>query len=388
MVRLFLSACATLLAIGCQSAPDRTLGMYYTEWGRMPVDSLPVEKLSHVYYAFSVVSEDGRAVLKDREIALGTGGAPGKLAQLQALKKRNPELKTMLSIGGWADSGLFSDAALTAEGRTKFAASAVALLEEHGFDGLDIDWEYPSGGGLEGNVERPEDPVNCTLLMKELREQLDVLGDPRGVHYLLTVASAAGEQIKGYDLLGMAEYLDWFNVMVYDYHGSWENTSNHHTPLYDNPNDPGSDTSNGDWTIQYYLDQGVPPHKLVLGCALYSKSWGGVGSQDGGLFKESTQRARGGNYSTMYRRLLENPDDYEELWDEHAQVSYIHSKTLAGGSFYTYDGIRSIQAKLKFATERGMSGVMFWEASGDLPVDHEDSIVRLIWDSWVQKDSK
>ncbi len=379
------SLCVTLLlAVGCRSAPDRTLGVYYASWGRMPVDSLPVEKLTHVYYAFAVVSEDGRAVLADSEGALGTPQAPGKLAQLRGLEARNPDLEILLSIGGWADSGRFSDLALTAEGRARFASSAITLLDDHGFDGLDIDWEYPSGGGLEGNVERPEDATNCTLLLKELREGLDALGQSRGVHYLLTVASAAGGQVEGYDLAGMTPYLDWFNVMTYDYHGGWDATSNHHTALQDNPADPGPDSANIGWTIDYYLDHGVPARKLVLGCALYSRSWGGVGADDGGLFKPSTQQARGGDYHSMYRRLNEHPDDYVELWDEYAKVSYIHSSTVAGGSFYTYDGVRSIRAKLEFATERGLSGVMFWEASGDLPIDHDDSILRLAWDSWVR----
>ncbi len=89
----FLGAHTVLLALGCQGAHDRTLGVYYAGWGRMPVDSLPAEKMSHVYYAFAVVDEDGRAVLKDREKALDSAGAPGRLAQLQALNKRNPEGK-------------------------------------------------------------------------------------------------------------------------------------------------------------------------------------------------------------------------------------------------------------------------------------------------------
>ena len=139
-------------------APSATPARFYA-----PAD-IPAAKLTHLNYAF--------AGLVDGEIVLGHPEFDEDLfARLRELKQQYPQLKTLISVGGWAGSKNFSDAALSDESRARFADSGVAFIRRHGFDGIDIDWEFPVGGGMAGNVVRPEDKVNYTLLLRALRER-------------------------------------------------------------------------------------------------------------------------------------------------------------------------------------------------------------------------
>src|SRR6185369_3274255 len=131
---------------------------------RTNIYAISVEKLTHVNYAFATVTPQGEVVLRNEN-------APSHLAQLQALKSRNPDLKVIISIGGWGADN-FSDAALTDVSRDKFATSAVDMLKRYALDGIDLDWEYPGQPGP-GIKFRPEDKQNFTLLLKTIRGQLD-----------------------------------------------------------------------------------------------------------------------------------------------------------------------------------------------------------------------
>jgi len=166
--------------------PTRVVG-YLASWGVRSkgtrIAELPAKDLTHIFYAFANISDDGRVILGDPCVDIGVcaTGAPlgpgGNFAELESLKKRYPHLKLVISIGGWTRSGKFSDAALTDSSRRRFAESAidVYIRQRPGlFDGIDLDWEFPVAGGMKGNVERPEDKANFTLLLAELRRQLDL----------------------------------------------------------------------------------------------------------------------------------------------------------------------------------------------------------------------
>ncbi len=174
--------------------PDYVVGGYYTNWstyGRnFQVADIPANKLTHVFYGFTKI-ENGAVALTDSyadtQKTFGKytwqqsdAGLAGNLAELKALKQSNPNLKTMMSVGGWTLSSPFSDAALTDSSRTKFASSAVQLMVKYGFDGLDIDWEYHVGGGDGGNINRPADKQNYNLLLQTLRQELN---KPNQVHW-------------------------------------------------------------------------------------------------------------------------------------------------------------------------------------------------------------
>jgi chitinase len=235
-------------------ASDKKIIVYFAEWAiyarNHQVSDLPASQITHINYAFAQLNYEGDVSIYDSWAAVekpfgnDTWESPlkGTYHALQVLKSQNPHLKTLISVGGWSLSQRFSDIALTDESRLKFAESAVKFMHKYQFDGIDIDWEYPVSGGEPGNRYRPEDGENYVKLVKEVRSLLNSLEKETGLKYLLTIASPAGyDKIANFKLSEMEPYLDWFNLMTYDYHGSWEpGMTNHHAPLYANPKDPSS----------------------------------------------------------------------------------------------------------------------------------------------------
>src|SRR5436305_4459555 len=207
--------------------PMRVVG-YLASWGvkskGTPIAKLPANQLTHIYYAFALIDQSGAVVLGDRCVDIGVcaraESSPaqpgGNFGELRKLKAKNPHLKLTISIGGWGGSARFSDAAQTDESRKRFTESAIELFFHKWpglFDGIDIDWEFPVQGGLKGNVERPADKHNFTLLLAELRRQLDAQGKLDNRHYELTIAaSARPSEIANVELAQITPLLDFINV--------------------------------------------------------------------------------------------------------------------------------------------------------------------------------
>lgn len=334
----------------------------------MAPDSIPAAKLTHLNYAFANIV-DGEIVVGNP--ALDTSGQDN-FAKLRALKKKAPHLKTLISVGGWEWSGSFSDAALTPESRAKFAASGVAFVREHGFDGLDIDWEFPVAGGMDSNVRRPEDKQNYTLLMKALREALDVAGKADRRHYLLTAAVGNNAAfLKNTEIREVGATLDWLNVMTYDMNGPWSKRSGHVAPLYRDPAMSGPDLDPKNTVsdvIDLYLAAGVPAAKLVLGVPFYGYSWKGCAPQDQGQY----QACAGKGHGTWEEGALDYADlaanyigrnGYAAYWNDAAKVPYLFN--TESGEFITYDDTRSLHDKTRFIKRRKLAGAMFWQITGD-----------------------
>ena len=157
---------AVLISVLCACAASPSIAAervvaYVTGWEKPP--DIPAAKLTHINYAFARIDAEGQAILPHP-------GAAGNLALLRSLKVKNPELKILISVGGWEAEG-FSDAAVSKASREKFARSVVMLLREHSLDGVDLDWEYP-GQSVSGIKSRPQDKQNFTALLREVRAQL------------------------------------------------------------------------------------------------------------------------------------------------------------------------------------------------------------------------
>lgn len=355
---------------------------YFPEWGIYArdyhVEDIPAGNLNVINYAFADISSAGEVVLYDSYAAVeksypgDTWDQPlkGNFNQLKKLKSRNPHLVTMISVGGWTLSGRFSDIALTNTSRQKFATSAIAFIRKYGFDGVDIDWEYPGGGGLASNVSRPEDKRNFTLLLQELRRQLDAAALADARKYYLTIAAPAGpEKIANIEASAVAASLDWINVMTYDLHGAWESTTNHAAPLNGTPGDALTVRA----AMNAYLNAGVSREKLAVGLPFYGLSWRGVPSGNNGLRQSSLGAATGTwdntgmfDYWDIEKRLAADPANYRRHWDSSAKVPWIHAPNLQGGLFITYEDRESISHKLDYINQEGFRGAMFWELSGDL----------------------
>ncbi|MCA9910460.1 MAG: glycoside hydrolase family 18 protein [Anaerolineae bacterium] len=361
--------------MNAQATPQYRIVGYFPSWDiyarGYTVTDIPAAQLTHINYAFVNISEEGECVLGDRWADveyLYPGDSEddpvrGNFHQLQLLKAAHPQLKVLLSIGGWTWSGRFSDVALTDDSRARFAASCVGMMREYGFDGLDIDWEYPGGGGLETNVSRPEDGHNYTLLLAELRRQLDAQGEADGgAHYLLTIAAPAGANTyRHMELDQIHESLDWINVMAYDFFGGWSSTTGHQAALYTAPGAPAG-TISADQAVQGYLAAGVPTDKLVLGVPFYGHGWRETQDQNDGLFQPYGDLA-GEEGTFRYRDLGLFMGSMERHWDDDAKAAWLFLP--ANGLMISYDDAETLRAKAQYIIDQGLGGVMFWELGGD-----------------------
>jgi chitinase len=373
---------------------------YFIQWGiyrrsylvKNIVTSGSATRLTHINYAFAGIGDDLKCMSLDTfadynkafdatesvdGVADPTSGGVlrGNFNQLRKLKLIYPHLKVLISIGGWSDSDKFSDAALP-ENRAAFVSSCIDMFIKGNFapgisdptvfDGIDIDWEYPGACGATCNY-RPEDTQNFTALLAEFRSQLNALSAQTGKQYLLTIAAPAGESYYSkIELNQIHPYLDFINMMAYDFHGTWESVTNLHAPLYASAADPTiADHGWADYAVQAYLSAGIPSNKLVLGVPFYGRGWSGVkpGPHGDGLYQPASGAARG--------KYEAGVDDYKELVPlEASYAKYLHPEARSvwiynGRILWTYDDPTSIGIKMNYVKANSLGGAMFWELSGD-----------------------
>jgi chitinase len=386
---LLACVCPTFATATETPAKTGILVGYFPEWSVYdrnyhPAD-IPADLLTHVNYAFAKISDVGEVQVFDRFAAMEKNypGDPtdlpadghGAFRQLRVLKEKHPHLKSLISIGGWTLSGKFSDIAATAEAREKFAVSAVAFMRRHGFDGIDIDWEYPGGGGLAGNKSRKEDKQNFTLLLESLRGELSLWGKrDGGKHYLLTIAAPGGpQQIARIEPGKFHQHLDWINIMAYDFAGPWSERTAHHAALFP-PKDANAEQRAlcADAAVKAYLDAGVPAEKLVLGVPFFGHGWAGVPANDANGMNQphgpKPPTAKFGEGQFDYRELASKPPaGAVRFFDPVAKSPWLfESKT---GVVITFEDPESLALKAAYVRDRKLGGVMIWELSADSP-DH------------------
>lgn len=312
--------CLMMLAFCACASPsevaenDSVVVAYVTSWSDVIPDPFC---MTHINYAFGHVNDTFDGVRVDN---------PQRLKDMVALKKVNPDLKVMLSVGGWG-SGRFSEMAMDRKLRRSFADDCLRVVKEFGLDGIDIDWEYPTSSAA-GISYSPEDTGNFTMLMKDLRQ---VLGDG----LLLTFASAASAEYV--DFTAVEPYVDFVNIMAYD----MATAPKHHSALYESEISGGMTS---DKAARAHLAAGMPAHKLVLGMPFY-----GRGS---------------GRYADFndFKDIKKDIEAYE-IWDEKAQVPYIADTD--GTLIVGYDNPRSLKIKCGYIKANGLRGAMYWDYDGD-----------------------
>lgn len=274
------------------------------------------------------------------------------------MKRRNRNLKVILSIGGWTYSVNFAAPASSDAGRRNFAATAVALLKDYGLDGLDLDWEFP---------KTPEEGQNYVLLLQACREAMDAYAAtvPGNPHFELTVACPAGaSNWQHMKLAAMDPLLDFWNLMAYDYAGSWDSSSGHQANLVKSVSNPSSTPFCTDEAIQHYIGNGVPAHKIVLGMPLYGRAFEntrGIGQPFNGVGQanEALYSWEAGAWDYKVLPLA----GAREIMDEEAGATYSFDESK--GIIITYDNVEMARRKTAWALQRGLGGAMWWESSGD-----------------------
>lgn len=270
-------------------------------------------------------------------------------------------MKVLLSIGGWTYSPKFAPIAATAAGRTTFADSALKLVTDWGFDGIDIDWEYPT------NAQEASDFV---LLLQACRQAFDNYAAQYapGYHFLITVASPAGPtNYNAMDLLGMDPYVDNWNVMAYDYAGSWDSTSGHQANVFPNSANMITTKFNTEQAMNDYMAKGIAPAKILMGLPLYGRSFestSGIGDAYSGVGIGTIQPG-----VWLYKDLPRA--GATEMYDDIAMASYSYDPISE--ELISYDNIKSAVEKASYLKAKGCGGALFWEASGD--ANGTDSLV-------------
>ena len=300
----------------------------------------------------------------------------GHFGQLRQLKWKFPDLKIVAAIGGWLGSTWFSDAAATAASRQAFVTSCLKLLVDGDlllvdgaggtgaaagiFDGFDLDWEYPVSGGVQGTHHRSGDGANFTLLLQEFRRQFAARGRDDGGDddLLLTMAGPASHfRAQNFHMSEDHPYLDLVYIMTYDFHGSWERTTGHHTNLCASPDDPASETwkMSLDRSVKLYRDQyGVPAEKIVPGGAFYARGWKGVRTTNNGLYQRGSGAAAG-TYESGADYFRDLPIDASGLatggftrhWDPKARAPWLFNPLT--GVFWSVrrSGISGAQGRVR-----------------------------------------
>ena len=318
--------------------------------------SVDTEKVTALNYAFAHV-RDGEAVLDD-------ANAKDFVQRLRSLRFDSPWLQVLISIGGWGADG-FSDAALTDESRSRFAASIVDLVKRNVVDGVDLDWEYPGLPGP-GIVHREQDRRNFTLLLGAVRQALDAMPPRQFVklkdnHYLLTAALADAEFVEHIELDRVAAQLDWVNLMTYDFHNSLTPSTGHHSALSVSKTAAANERS-VERAVAQFLAAGVPAQKLVVGVPFYGRAFADVRADNHGLDQPYGHYEGDHPWAQLVAGFI-GRDGYERFWDDVAREPYLWNAQTR--TFVSYDDRQSLALKAAFVKTHHLGGIMYWEQSQD-----------------------
>jgi len=296
--------------------PGKVFVTYVTSWSTVIPDPF---SMTHINYAFGHVSDNFKGVRIDNE---------SRLKKITALKEKNPDLKVLLSIGGWG-SGRFSEMAASSSFRESFAKDCKRVVDEFNLDGIDIDWEFPTSSDA-GISSSPDDTKNYTLLMRDIRKALG-----NGKH--LTLASSAWAAYI--DFKDILPYVNFINIMAYD----MDAAPKHHSPLY---RSEMSGYLTADESVTKHIEQGIPAEKLTLGMPFYGRTYTPF---------DDIQNP------TDYKNI--NFKKYTEMWDDVAKVPYLVDSS--GKMILSYDNPRSLAIKCEYILEKGLLGAMCWDYAGD-----------------------
>ena len=340
----------------CQSAANYKVIAYYTG-NEETIQQYPVNKLTHIIYSFLHLKGDTLSFRNEKQ--------QKTVDALVALKKNYPQLKIMVSIGGWGGCAPCSELFSSEKHRNTFAKTTVSLFEKHGIDGLDLDWEYPAIEGYPGHRFDTTDRNNFTALVKALRREM-------GNKYLLTFAAGGFVQYleKSIDWEAVIPEVDFVNLMTYDLVGGYSTVTGHHTPLRDYRSGQESTQK----CVNWLLKNKVSSEKLIIGAAFYARVWENVADINHGLYQQG--KFKQGVAFKNFSSYFSDSSGYRYYRDKKAKAPYQYNRTKK--LFATFDDEWSARQKAKFVRRKKLGGIMFWELSED---KNASGLVDVIYNS-------
>lgn len=347
------------------------IGCYRSwDWKKNPEifnpGNIPYDKLTIINYSFFYPLESGeivgmdpavdRYLLKGEADLLSSNVVDGKsIIELAKLH----DTKVVLSIGGWETSNNFPKVSADPDKRANFAHWCVKLINEYGFEGIDIDWEFP---GYKQHNGTPLDRENFTLLLQTVKDSLAAAGAKTGKSYLLTASlPAAAVHLLDIEVEKVASIVDYINIMTYDLYGSWGKISNHNSALYaPAEGDPGR-CLDGAFKL-YNVMHKVPSEKITLCAAFFGYSY----ADCSGMYKEhkgaDTTLFNAGE-DLFYFRVAEKMDLFDRYWDSKTQAPYLMSKKES--TLVSFDNEESVGLKAEYILDNNGAGIIIWPLMGD-----------------------
>ncbi|XP_051854098.1 chitinase-3-like protein 2 isoform X1 [Antechinus flavipes] len=331
---------------------------YFTNWaqyraglGYFIPDAIDPQLCTHLIYSFATISKNKITPEEWNDITL--------YHTFNDLKKRNPSLKTLLSIGGskFGSKG-FHPMVETSESRSTFISSVIPFLRNYGFDGLDIDWIYP---------ELNEKPFFTSLIHELAVAFHKEAKNSRKEKLLLSAGVAAGRQIidNSYEIKDLASDVDFINLLTFDFHGSWENplVTGHNSPLKKgNQDQRNSGYYNVEYAVNYWKNRGMPGEKIIMGIPMYGRSFtlstpasnSGVGAPANGAGTPGQFTAENGFLA--YYEVCQFLEGATVKKIPEQQVPY----AVKGNQWVGFDDVESVKAKVQYLKKSGLGGAMIW----------------------------